>query len=279
MPSIEVKRKLKTLAIRNPFLKYGFAWISALGFDIVKFIDAVRGFPFVIKDYFVLKRSNKSSEKPWVLRMTMPCLEDKYAASGVASGHYFHQDMLVARRIYERNPKKHVDVGSRIDGFVAHVATFRKIEVIDIRYLTSKVPNISFKQLDLMDPVIDNLNYCDSLSCLHALEHFGLGRYGDPLDIQGHLKGFENLSKILQYNGILYLSVPIGKQRIDFNAYRVFNIDTVLTMAKSQFELIGFSYVDDLGDLHENKNLGDQERELNCGCHYGCGIFELRKIK
>jgi hypothetical protein len=31
--------------------------------------------------------------------------------------------------------------------------------------------------------------YCDSLSCLHALEHFGLGRYGDPIDPRGHEKG------------------------------------------------------------------------------------------
>lgn len=279
MPSIEVKQKLKILAMRNPLLKYGFAWISALGFDPVKLIDALRGFPLVIKNYFVLKRLNKSTKNPWLLQMTMPCLEDKYASSGIASGHYFHQDILVARRIYARNPKKHVDVGSRIDGFVAHVATFRKIEVIDIRFLTSNVPNISFRQLDVMNSVNNIINYCDSLSCLHALEHFGLGRYGDPLDIQGHTRGFENISKILQHNGILYLSVPIGKQRIDFNAHRVFSIDTVLAMAKSQYDLISFSYVDDLGDLHENINLNGQERELNCGCYYGCGIFELRKLK
>jgi hypothetical protein len=145
--------------------------------------------------------------------------------------------------------------------------------------MANKIQNIVFIQADLMNPVNHLNDYCDSLSCLHALEHFGLGRYGDPLDIQGHLRGFENLSKILQQNGILYLSVPIGKQRIEFNAHRVFNIDTVLTMAKSQFELIGFSYVDDLGDLHENINLDDQQREFNCGCYYGCGIFELRKIK
>ena len=36
---------------------------------------------------------------------------------------------------------------------------------------------------------------CDSISCLHALEHFGLGRYNDPLDPNGHLKGFNNISK------------------------------------------------------------------------------------
>lgn len=258
-------------------MKSVYSWISALGFDGVKFFDALRGFPLVIKDYFALKHANKTSGEPWTIRFTMPKLEDKYSASGVASGHYFHQDLLVARRIYERNPQKHVDVGSRVDGFVSHLATFRQVEALDIRPLKNRSQNIVFTQADLMNPDLKLIDYCDSLSCLHALEHFGLGRYGDPLNIEGHLRGFENLSKILRRNGILYLSVPIGPQRIEFNAHRVFAIDTILTMASKEFELIGFSYVDDLGDLHENISLGVSERESNCGCVYGCGIFEFRK--
>ena len=30
---------------------------------------------------------------------------------------------------------------------------------------------------------------CDSLSCLHTVEHIGLGRYGDPVNCDGHLVG------------------------------------------------------------------------------------------
>ena len=33
----------------------------------------------------------------------------------------------------------------------------------------------------------------DSLSCLHAIEHFGLGRYTDPIDINIHIKGLTTL--------------------------------------------------------------------------------------
>jgi len=62
-------------------------------------------------------------------------LDDRFDQSGTASGHYFHQDLLVASRIFINNPEKHVDIGSRIDGFVAHVASFREIEVFDIRSL------------------------------------------------------------------------------------------------------------------------------------------------
>ena len=64
-----------------------------------------------------------------------PILSDRYDSAGVATGHYFHQDLLVAKFIYENKPMRHVDIGSRIDGFVAHVASFRDIEVVDIREL------------------------------------------------------------------------------------------------------------------------------------------------
>ena len=120
---------------------------------------------------------------------------DSYA--GGNKGHYFHQDLLVANFIFEKNPIKHVDVGSRIDGFVAHVASFRSIDVIDLRPLNNTHKNINFIQADMMSENIDFEISCDSLSCLHALEHFGLGRYDDPINPNGHLLGFNNLYKML----------------------------------------------------------------------------------
>jgi hypothetical protein len=64
------------------------------------------------------------------------------------SGHYFHQELLIARGVYERNPVRHTDVGSRIDGFVAHVASFRRIEIVNLRPFPHKITNIEFIQLD-----------------------------------------------------------------------------------------------------------------------------------
>jgi len=213
------------------------------------------------------------------IRFAVPILDEKFTESGTASGHYFHQDLLVARKIFQREPVKHVDIGSRVDGFAAHVATFRNIEVLDIRTPPTQVTNIIFKQCDFMAPIGKEwYEYSDSISCLHALEHFGLGRYGDPIDINGHLHGFNNLDKILQSGGILYFSVPIGSpQRIDFNGQRVFAINTILEMAKDNFELMEFSYVDDKGDLHENVTLDSPSITNNCDCYYGCGIFEFKK--
>lgn len=185
----------------------------------------------------------------------------------------------MARRIFQRTPDVHFDVGSRIDGFVAHVAVFRKIEVVDIRPLSSDIPNVTFVQANMMTPVNENLiSCCDSLSCLHALEHFGLGRYGDPVLFDGHLRGLDNFHRMLKPGGMLYLSVPIGQQRIEFNAHRVFAVNYLLALFEGKYHLKCFSYVDDDGHLHENSSMALRNTANNFGCHYGCGIFELIRL-
>ena len=185
----------------------------------------------------------------------------------------------MAQRIYQSVPRKHVDVGSRVDGFVAHIAAFREIEVLDIRPCQKRVKNIHFVQCDVMDLPRHFDDYCDSLSCLHALEHFGLGRYGDRVASDGHLRGFHNLIRLTRQGGTLYLSVPLGPQRIEFNGCRVFDFRTVLQMAEGLMELTRFSYVEDSGELHENVSLRDESVLAGLKrLYYGCGIFEFAKM-
>lgn len=88
----------------------------------------------------------------------------------------------------------HVDIGSRVDGFVEHVAVFGEIEVFDTRGLSTDMLNIEIREADLMGCLSgDSISYCDSLSCLCALECFGLGRYGDPISADEHLIGLNNI--------------------------------------------------------------------------------------
>jgi hypothetical protein len=90
--------------------------------------------------------------------------------SGINS-YYFQQDFIVAQYIFKNKPTLHVDIGSRNDGFVSHVASFRKIEILDIRNNEIKINNIFFNKLDLQKELDKKyLNYTDSLSCLHTIE-------------------------------------------------------------------------------------------------------------
>ena len=229
-----------------------------------------------VRDFNTFKRlSGVQSEFP--IADNYPCLNDKFDDSGVANGAYFHQDLFVAKQIYTHKPTKHVDIGSRIDGFIAHVAVFRPIEIFDIRKLDSKVENISFIRADLMSDNFNYIDYCDSISCLHALEHFGLGRYGDDIDPNGHLKGFQKITQMLKKAGMFYFSVPMGIQRIEFNAHRIFSLSYLYKWVTKDFNIISFSFVDDNGDLNENIQLSDEVIDSSCGCNHGCGIFVLQK--
>ena len=122
---------------------------STYGFSPIKAARALRRTPAFMSDLRTFKRM-LGNRTDWTFGPMKPMLEERGIPSG-ASGHYFHQDLLVARRIHKRNPRRHIDVGSRIDGFVAHVASFREIEIVDIRPLDTPIPNVKFLQMDMTD--------------------------------------------------------------------------------------------------------------------------------
>ena len=204
-------------------------WIvrSQFGLDPRMTFRALMGIPKYISDY---RRFRAGYEGP--LRF-LPCLQDWNEEAGAAKGEYFWQDLLVARMIYQAKPERHVDIGSRIDGFVGHLASFRNVEVFDIRPVTAQIPGVTFRQADLMQPEELPEAYCDSLSCLHALEHFGLGRYGDPIDPNGFERGLSNMSSLLAANGVFYLSIPVGQERVEFNGQRVSDPGKVVRLCET----------------------------------------------
>lgn len=255
------------------------SYLKLFGLDVGHFQRAVRGIPTFISNRNLYRHQALASGHTFPEGKAYPCLNDRGADGGVASGAYFHQDLFVAQRIFDANPSIHVDVGSRIDGFVAHVASFRSIEVVDIRPIVGSVKNITFMQANFMSPSIGKLSqYCDSASCLHALEHFGLGRYGDPVMHDGHLAGLRNLHALLSEGGTLYLSVPIGPQRVEFDAHRIFSVSYLLEIIAPLFTVESFSYVDDSGALYTNIPVYTERTLTNFGVTHGCGIFELKKI-
>jgi hypothetical protein len=247
----------------------------------VKYVKALINYFIDLKN--IKKQKKKLGNNEFSFGKLWPCLVDKYTDSGMAKGGYFHQDLLVARKIFENNPECHIDIGSRVDGFVAHVASFRKIYVIDIRATLNSVKNIIFIQQDFMGDLDENMTEsCDSVSCLHALEHFGLGRYGDTLNYNGHLIGLDNLYFILKKQGKLYLSVPTGvPQRIEFHAHRIFSIKYLLKQFEGKYRIDNVSFVDDEGNLHEDITLTEEDIENNFGVKgdgISCTIFEMTKL-
>ena len=200
-----------------------------------------------------------------------PFYRDRFRGAG-ALGEYFHQDLWAARKLYAARPARHVDVGSRIDGFIAHCLVFMEIEVVDIRPLTHPPKGLRFVQADAARMADFADNSIPSLSSLHAAEHFGLGRYGDAIDPEGHITFMRALARVLAPGGRLYFSVPVGRaQKIEFNAHRVLRAATVLDVFGA-LDLRSFSLVRADGAVLEDVTPAAAD-----AVDYGCGLFEFAK--
>jgi len=247
-------------------------------FDILSWIEIrPRRTYIAIKALILYLRNLKtfSAITQWKV-VKYPCLFDCDQESG-SYGEYFWQDIYIAKQIIELNPKRHIDVGSRVDGFIAHLACVRKVEVLDIRPISAIVEGVDFHQADISRLSEDWIDVADCLSCLHTLEHFGLGRYGDDIDPDGWSTGLENLQKILKKGGVFWLSVPIGVERVEFNAHRVFDPRTIHKLALDLgLELEEFAF------LCKDKIIvsSDFERDFTrlAETSYSLGIYKFVKV-
>ena len=203
-----------------------------------------------------------------------PVIRDKYAPAG-SVGNYFWQDLWAARLIYKSNVKKHFDIGSRIDGFIAHLLAMEiEVSIIDIREFPEEVENLHTIVDDATSLKQIPDNSIDSMSALCSLEHFGLGRYGDPIDPEACFKCFAEIQKKIKTGGHLYISLPIGKERVEFNAHRVFYATTIKRcfgeLALKEFSCTANGKIEYDVELHKY----DEDRHNG---NYRYGLFHFAK--
>ena len=197
-----------------------------------------------------------------------PCLGD-WSMHTPFDAHYFYQGAWLARRLSESKLHQHVDVGSSVLT-MSVLSAWVDTVLVDYRPLRVSLPGLSSVAGDILQlPFTDNS--FNSLSCLHVIEHIGLGRYGDPIDPQGSIKAAYELQRIVRPGGKLFLSLPIGRERVCYNAHRVYAPDSVIKIFE-KLRLVEFSYVDDAGQLRERR-MPSSASELQ----YGCGLFVFEK--
>jgi len=185
--------------------------------------------------------------------------------------HYFYQGAWLARQLAEAHPVRHFDVGSDVK-LIGAISAFVPTEFMDFRPLDVTLPGLDCTRGDIKAlPMTDSSVL--SVSCLHVVEHIGLGRYGDPLDPEGSRKALRELERVVSPGGRLYLSVPVGRERICFNAHRIFSPEFIVA-AMPSLTLRNFSYVDDNGHFLEYQPLAAAQ-----SLDYGCGMFCFEKIK
>ena len=228
----------------------------------------IRGIPLYVgyfRDLLEYKKLDGSSSIK--LRDLAPYIHNKTATHKI-DPHYFYQSAWAFRLIHQSEIEHHVDVGSE-DKFVGMLSAIVEVTFIDIRPLEAELDNFHSKPGNILSlPYPDRS--VESLSCLHVIEHIGLGRYGDQIDPEGTFKAARELVRILGPGGNLYLSLPIGQQRVCFNAQRIHSTSAVMEMFEG-LDLVEFSSVSDGGKFMRFSDVDGFEE-----ARYSCGLFRFR---
>ncbi|MFH1308703.1 MAG: DUF268 domain-containing protein [Patescibacteria group bacterium] len=185
--------------------------------------------------------------------------------------HYVLHPAWAARVVKKINPSVHYDISSTLN-FCTIISAFIPVKFFDYRPADLNLESLTSKHVDLVKmPFTDNSIF--SLSCMHTVEHIGLGRYGDPIDSKGDLKAISELKRVLAVNGNLLFVVPIGKPRIVYNAHRIYSYNQILTYF-SDLDLEEFTLITDNKDdglvYNASKEMADKQS-------YGCGCFWFKK--
>ena len=220
--------------------------------------------PRFFSDFQAFKRS--AGAQPVRLAETHPCLSERVATTPF-DPHYFYQGAWLARQLAAIKPRAHIDIGSSVM-MISVLSAQVPVTFVDIRPLKTDLPDLKSIAGTITSLPFETRSQ-PSVSCLHVIEHIGLGRYGDPIDAEGAAKGLAELQRVVAPGGRLYLSTPVGRARVCFNAHRVFNPQTIIA-GLGELNLTAFSLVNDEGRLISNC-----DTRLASNLDYGCGFFEF----
>lgn len=208
-----------------------------------------------------IQKSHARFQMTW--KDCYPILNERTAETHFDS-HYIYHPAWAARILAETGPSKHVDISSSLY-FCTMVSAFIPVDFYDYRPAELNLQNLQSKHADLTSLPFED-NDIESLSCMHVVEHIGLGRYGDPLDPVGDLKAIAELKRVLAENGTLLFVTPVGKPTIRFNAHRIYSFEQIVSyfsdLCLKQFALVtddGEFILDALPDLANKQKYG-------CGC-------------
>jgi len=186
--------------------------------------------------------------------------------------HYTYHPVWAAQILAKINPQKHVDISSSLT-FCTMISPFINTEFYDYRPAELDIENLYCGFADLIHLPFESASI-KSLSCMHVIEHIGLGRYGDAIDPDGDLKAIQELIRVLAYDGDLLFVVPMAeKPKLCFNAHRIYSWEMIMSYFDS-LSLKEFTLINDEGKFIKNATKNDLINQ-----NIACGCFWFKKIK
>ena len=137
---------------------------------------------------------------------------------------------FAAKHLGAHAPQQVLDIGSYRQ-FVLGMLAHYPVTTVDVRARAQISNNETVVTGDAKALELPDSSY-DAVVSLCALEHFGLGRYGDELDLQADHKAIAEMKRVLRPGGVLILSTAITDlgPSIAFNAHRIYTHSQIKEM-------------------------------------------------
>ena len=242
----------------------------AFGLDPIAAVRNLRALPYFLANARRYRAAPPERNFALKFRRGFLTTGDRFRSAGVTANHNFWQGLWAADHLYRAGVRKHMDIASSVAGFIAHILPFCEVTYVDLRPLRASWPTLYHVSGSILAlPFADRS--VASLSCLHVLEHIGLGRYGDRVDPGAHRLAAAELRRVLAPEGTLLFSTPVGWERLRFDAHRIFDPATIEELFRP-LTLRAFHLIPDSA----NHIINDARFEQARACEFGCGLFVFR---
>jgi SAM-dependent methyltransferase len=229
--------------------------------------------PFILKDLLAFRAKDTDHRLLLSLTDLYPIVGEKTKTTGF-DRHYVYHTAWAARVVQEIAPALHVDISSSLY-FSGIVSAFVPVHFYDYRPAELELSGLESHAGDLMHLPFEDKSV-QSISCLHTIEHVGLGRYGDPIDPEGDKKALSELKRVVAPGGSLLLVVPLGVPRIEYNAHRIYSYHKFTELVlDSEFSLHEYAYIPQYPEEGPMIRFADKEKGKDAS--YACGCFWFKR--
>ncbi len=231
------------------------------------------GYAKFVGEFFAFRDRSRKSGREFVPRWSeRRALLNYKTPDTKVDRHYVFHTAWAARVLAQTRPVYHVDISSTLY-FGAMVSAFVPIKFYDYRPAQMDLKGLECGKEDLL-----HLSFPDStvasISCMHTLEHVGLGRYGDTMDPNGDINGINEIKRVTKKGGDILCVVPVGKPNIIFNAHRIYSYEQIIKYFDG-CELKEFALIPD--DAKDGNLVYGATKEMVAQQTYGCGCFWFKK--
>jgi SAM-dependent methyltransferase len=156
-----------------------------------------------------------------------------------------------------------------------------------VNHTTQSKYGVRYVRGDCMNTYLSDES-ADVVTLISTLEHIGLGRWGDPLDVNGDIKTMREAWRILKLGGHVVLTIPYGYPTVVYNLHRIYDAGR-LSLITQGFEIVLEEY-SLMGQTAQRENIEGVKMVREIPGYYkamasnqpeipGGGMFLLRKVK